>query len=79
MFKSYTEFPIICVDAAAMAMALKMLKGKFNTRGNLKAFTPVLIEPLRSHQKRTRQTLEGIQVASRVLVTFDQITGYVRF
>ena len=41
-----------------------MLNG--DARGGLKAFTPVLIEPERLCKKRTRQSLEGIQVASKV-------------
>ena len=51
-------------DAAAMSFALKLLDGK--TRGELKHFVPKLIEPLRLCKKRTRHTLEGTQVASKV-------------
>jgi len=51
-------------DAAAMSLALKLLDGK--TRGELKNFVPKLIEPLRLCKKRTRQTLEGTQIASKV-------------
>jgi hypothetical protein len=51
-------------DAAAMSFALKLLDGK--TRGELKHFVPKLIEPLRLCKKRTRQTLEGTQVAPKV-------------
>jgi len=51
-------------EAAVMAMALKMLNG--DTRGELKTFTPVLMEPMRLCKKRTRQSLEGIQVVSKV-------------
>ena len=47
-----------------MAMALKMLNG--DARGELKTFTPVLMEPMRLCKKRTRQSLEGIQVVSKV-------------
>ena len=51
-------------EAAVMAMALKMLNG--DTRGELKTFTPVLMEPMRLCKKQTRQSLEGIQVVSKV-------------
>ena len=51
-------------EAAAMSMALKMLDGK--VQGELKQFTPVLSEPLRLTKKRTRNSLEGIQVVSKV-------------
>ena len=47
-----------------MSFALKLLDGK--TRGELKHFVPKLIEPLRLCKKRTRQTLEGTQVAPKV-------------
>ena len=47
-----------------MSMALKMLDGK--VQGELKQFTPVLSEPLRLTKKRTRNSLEGIQVVSKV-------------
>ena len=45
---------------------IKMLDGK--VQGELKCFTPVLSEPLRLCKKRTRNSLEGIQVVSRVRV-----------
>ena len=51
-------------DAAAVAFALKLLDG--NARGELKNYIPRLIEPLRLCKKRTRQSLEGIQIASKV-------------
>ena len=51
-------------DAAAVSLALKMLDGK--VQGELKCFTPVLSEPLRLCKKRTRNSLEGIQVVSKV-------------
>ena len=51
-------------DAAAMALALKLLDGK--ARGELKNFVPRLIEPLRLCKKRTRQVLEGTQVAPMI-------------
>ena len=41
-----------------------MLNG--DTRGELKAFTPVLTEPLRLTKKRTMHSLEGIQVVPKV-------------
>ena len=51
-------------DAAAMTLALKLLDGK--TRGELKNFVPKLIKPLRLCKKRTRQVLEGTQVAPMI-------------
>ena len=51
-------------DAAAMALALKLLDGK--ARGELKNFVPRLIEPLRLCKNRTRQVLEGTQVAPMI-------------
>ena len=51
-------------DAATLAFAFKLLDGK--TRGELVHFVPKLIEPLRLCRKRTRQTLEGTQVASKL-------------
>ena len=51
-------------EAAAMSIALKLLDGR--GRGELNNFTPKLTEPLRLCRKRTRQTLEGIQVARKV-------------
>ena len=51
-------------DAAAVSLALKMLDGK--VQGELKCFTPVLSEPLRLCKKRTRNSLEGVQVVSKV-------------
>jgi hypothetical protein len=51
-------------DAAALAFAFKLLDGK--ARGELVHFVPKLIEPLRLCRKRTRQTLEGTQVASKL-------------
>ena len=41
-----------------------MLDGK--VQGELKCFTPVLSEPLRLSKKRTRNSLEGVQVVSKV-------------
>ena len=51
-------------DVAALAFAFKLLDGK--TRGELVHFVPKLIEPLRLCRKRTRHTLEGTQVASKM-------------
>ena len=51
-------------EAAAVSLALKMLDGK--VQGELKCFTPVLSEPLRLCKKRTRGSLEGVQVVSKV-------------
>ena len=51
-------------DAAALSLALKLLDGK--CRGELNGFVPKLIEPLRLCKKRTRNSLEGLQVASKV-------------
>ena len=51
-------------EAAAMSIALKLLDGR--GRGELNNFTPKLTEPLRLCRKRTRQTLEGTQVARKV-------------
>jgi hypothetical protein len=51
-------------EAAAMSLALKLLDGQ--GRGELKQFTPVLTEPLRLCKKRTRHSLEGIQIVKRI-------------
>ena len=51
-------------EAAAMSLALKMLDGR--ARGELATFKPILSEPLRLCKKRTRQSLEGIQVVQKV-------------
>ena len=51
-------------DAAAVAFSLRLLDG--NARGELKKFIPRLIEPMRLCKKRTRQSLEGIQIESKV-------------
>ena len=50
-------------DAAAFSLALKLLDGK--CRGELNEFVPKLIEPLRLCKKRTRNSLEGVQIAPK--------------
>ena len=50
--------------AAAVSLAVKMLDGR--ARGELATFKPILCEPLRLCKKRTRQSLEGIQVVRKV-------------
>ena len=65
MIGSFTVEPLQARrDAAAVSFALKLLDG--NARGELKKFIPRLIEPMRLCKKRTRQSLEGIQIESKV-------------
>ena len=65
MIGSFTVEPLQARrDAAAMSFALKLLDG--GARGELKNFIPRLIEPMRLCKKRTRQSLEGIQIESKV-------------
>ena len=62
---SFTVVPLQARrEAAAMALALKLLDGR--GRGELNQFTPALTEPLKLCRKRTRQTLEGIQIVKKV-------------
>ena len=51
-------------ETAAMSLALKLLDSQ--GRGELMHFTPVLTEPFRRCKKRTRQSIEGIQIARRI-------------